>query len=439
MTRGSGGLLSAGLAALVVLVSTAVFVGIGKNGGPDDGGAPGAYGAGGARTTASGRWVGTWAASPTAGEPDRRDRVSNLSVRNVVHTSVGGSRARVHLSNRFGERPLTIRHAGIARAAAPSSPAAKAGTVRRLTFGGAPWVTIPPGGRAVSDGIRLNVPAASDLLVTAHTPRTSGRATLHHHARRTSYAGHGDLTEAVAGSSFTERNGYWRWLTAVDVWTTQAEGSVVVLGDSLTDGITSRPGADQRWTDFLAERLRTERGAPRYGVLNAGISGNRILVDGGGHDPHNGPSALHRVQRDALSRTGVEVLVVELGLNDILKDPQQLDADRIVAGLRELTRRAHAQGVRVVGGTLTAFGGHQGHGPAEEAVRQAVNARIRSGGVFDAVADFDAALRDPAAPQRLLPVHDSGDHLHPSDNGYRAMAYAVELAELRGAPQPARL
>ncbi|EST36878.1 hypothetical protein N566_15995 [Streptomycetaceae bacterium MP113-05] len=439
MTRNLGYALLAGLAALAVLVATAFFADFGQGTGVRDRGDTPAYGADGARTDSAGGWVGTWAAAPAAGEPGTRNGFADTSVRNIVHTSVGGTRTRIHLSNLFGEKPLTFTRATLALAAAPSSPTAKAGTMRQLTFDGRPSVTVPPGERATSDAVRLNLPSAADLLVTAYAPTTSGPVTFHNHARQTNYAGRGDLTGSVAGTDFTEQSPYWRWLTGVDVWTTEADGAVVVLGDSITDGITSSAGANHRWTDFLAERLRTEPDAPRYSVLNAGISGNRILTEGVDHSPNNGPSALHRLQRDALSRTGVEVLAVELGLNDILKYPQQLDADRIVTGLQELTRRAHAQGVRVVGGTLTPSGGHRGYEPREEAVRQAVNERIRSGDVFDAVVDFDAALRDPANPQRLRSVFDSGDHLHPSDNGYRAMAYAVALAALKGAPEPARL
>jgi lysophospholipase L1-like esterase len=439
MTRNLGYALLAGIAAIVVLVSTTVFVGFGKGSGTGEGDTAPQYGAGGARPASSGKWVGTWSASPAAAEPGTRNSFMDMSVRNVVHTSVGGSRARIHLSNLFGETPLTFTQASIALAAAPSSPTARAGTIRRLTFDGRTSVTIPPGEKATSDAVRLNVPAAADLIVTTYTPQASGPVTFHNHAQQTNYAGRGNLTESVAGDGFTQQSPYWRYLTAVDVWTTEADGAVVVLGDSITDGITSSAGANHRWTDFLAERLRTDREAPRYSVLNAGISGNRVLVDGVNYSPNNGPSALHRLQRDALSQTGVEVLVVELGLNDILKHPQQLDPGRIVAGLQELVRRAHAQGVRVVGGTLTPSGGHRGYEPREEAVRQAVNDRIRSGDVFDAVADFDAALRDPANPAQLRPIYDSGDHLHPSDNGYRAMAYAVELASLKGTPDPARL
>lgn len=436
MTRNMGYALLAGLAAVVVLVSTAIFVGAGRTGGRNDGTSrpPGS-----AAPASSGQWVGTWSAPAAAAEPQTRRGFSDMSIRNVVHTSVGGTRARIHLSNLFGSHPLTVSHATLALAAAPSNPTAAAGSMRLLTFGEKRSVTIPPGEKVTSDPVRLNVPAAADLLVTTYSPTPSGPVTYHPYARQTSYLAEGDLAGEPGGTGFSRQSPYWRYLTAVDVWSTETEGAVVVLGDSITDGISASPGANRRWTDFLAERLRTERDAPPYSVLNGGISGNRILIDGSKYSPNNGPSALNRMERDALARTGVKAVVIEMGLNDILKRPRRLNPEVIVAGLEQLVRQAHARGLRALGGTLTPFGGHRGHLARAEAVRQAVNERIRSGGIFDAVVDFDAALRDPAHPNRLRTAFDAGDRLHPNDNGYRAMAQAVDLAELKGRAEPAEL
>ncbi|MCF6525616.1 SGNH/GDSL hydrolase family protein [Streptomyces sp. JJ36] len=435
MTRNSGYALLAGLAAVLVLVSTAVVVGVSGAGG---GSAPGPRRAGSADPASSATWVGTWSAAAAAPEAGTRDGFADMSLRNVVHTSVGGTRARIHLSNLFGERPLTISRATLALAAAPSNPTAAAGSMRPLTFDERRSVTIPAGEKVTSDPVRLRVPAAADLLVSTYSPTPSGPVTHHPHTRQTNYLAEGEHTADPAATAYTRQTPFWRYLTAVDVWTTQAEGAVVVLGDSLTDGITSSPGANRRWTDFLAERLRTERDAPRLSVLGAGISGNRILIDGQDYTPNNGPAALDRIERDALARTGVRTVIVELGLNDLLKHPRQLDPAAVLDGLRELVRIAHAHDVRVLGGTLTPFAGHGGHTPRAEAARQAVNDRIRAGDVFDAVVDFDAALRDPAHPRRLRAAYDSGDHLHPNDNGYRAMAQAVDLALLT-ADTPARV
>ncbi|NNG84478.1 SGNH/GDSL hydrolase family protein [Streptomyces cacaoi] len=428
--------LLAGLAAIVVLVSTAIFIGVGSGDSGFDDGAPQARNS--AAPASSGNWVGTWSASPAAAEPHTSDGFSNMSIRNVVHTSVGGTGARIQLSNLFGNRPLTISHATIALAAAPSNPTAAAGTMRRLTFGNKPTVTIPAGGEVTSDSVRLNVPHAADLLITTYSPTPSGPVTYHPYARQTSYVAEGDRAEDTSGTAFNKQSPYWRYLSGVDVWSAETEGAVAVLGDSITDGITSSPGANRRWTDFLAERLRTERDAPRLSVLNGGISGNRVLVDGSKFSPNNGPSALGRMNRDVLSRTGVKSVIIEMGLNDIIKPPRQRDPQKIVKGLRDLVRQAHARGLKVVGSTLTPFGGHRGYTPRMDAVRQGVNEQIRSGKVFDAYVDFDAALRDPAHPERLLAAYDSGDHLHPSDNGYRAMAQALDLKMLKGSG-PAKL
>ncbi|UJB42201.1 SGNH/GDSL hydrolase family protein [Streptomyces sp. A1-5] len=431
MTRRVGYTLLAGLVAVVVLISAAIFVGFdgtpGTRGGaprePQTSAAP----------AVSGQWVGTWSAAVAAAEPGTQDGYAQMSIRNVVHTSVGGSSARIRLSNLYGTRPLPFSHASLALSAGSSGPMATAGSMRRLTFEGKPSVTIPVGGEITSDPVRLAVPGNADLLVTMYSPAPSGPATYHPYARQTSYLARGDHTEDAAGTAYTEQSPYWRYLTGVDVLSTRARGAVVAVGDSITDGITSTPGANHRWTDFLAARLRDEPGAPRYGVLNTGISGNRLLTDSNRLSPTNGPSLLSRLDRDVLSRTGVRAVVVEIGINDLFKTPRQLDPEKVVAGMREVVQRAHARGLRVTGSTLTPFGGHRGYSHQLNAVRERVNHLIRSGGVYDEVVDFDRALRDPAHPLRLLPAYDSGDHLHPSDAGYRAMADAVDVDQLQQA------
>ncbi|MFI1203884.1 SGNH/GDSL hydrolase family protein [Streptomyces sp. NPDC020883] len=431
MTRRVGYTLLAGLASVVVLISAAIFAGFDGTPGPPGGAPPEP------RTSAapavSGQWVGTWSAAVASAEPGTKDGYAQMSIRNVVHTSVGGSSARIRLSNLYGTRPLPLSHASLALSAGSGSPIATAGSMRRLTFGGKPSVTLPIGGELTSDPVRLAVPGNADLLVTTYSPAPSGPATYHPYARQTSYLARGDRTEDSAGTAYTEQSPYWRYLTGVDVWTTRARGAVVAIGDSITDGITSTPGANHRWTDFLAARLRDEPGAPRYGVLNTGISGNRLLTDSSRLAPTNGPSLLSRLDRDVLSRTGVKAVVVEIGVNDLFKAPRQLDSRKVVAGMREVVRRAHARGLRVTGSTLTPFGGHRGYSRRLNAVREQVNRLIRSGAVYDDVVDFDRALRDPAHPLRLLPAYDSGDHLHPSDAGYRAMADAVDVDGLRQA------
>ncbi|MEV7197699.1 SGNH/GDSL hydrolase family protein [Streptomyces sp. NPDC093510] len=434
MTKRHGYALLAAVLAVIVVISGAIYVGVS---GTDDGSRD-TINAGSrnprnsAAPASSGIWVGSWSASPAGSEPGTEQKgFAGRSIRNVVHTSVGGTSARITLSNLYGTTPLSITHASIAVASASNNPAAAAGTLRRLTFDGNTSVLIPPGQQVMSDAARLRVPHDADLLVTTYSPTPSGPVTYHPHARQISYVAEGDRTEDQLGDAYTEQSPYWRYLSAVDVLSNETDGTVVVFGDSITDGISSTMGANRRWTDVLADRLRAESGAPRYGVVNQGISGNRILSDGNGNPAVN-PSGLSRFDRDVLDRTGVKAVVIALGVNDILRNPHQNDPDRIVEGLRELTRQAHTRGLRVVGATLMPFGGHRGYEPALEGVRQAVNEEIRSGKVFDEVVDFDRALRDPYDPRKLRGLYDSGDHLHPSDAGYRRMAETFNLSHLEG-------
>ncbi|MEH0634009.1 SGNH/GDSL hydrolase family protein [Streptomyces bottropensis] len=441
MTKRHGYALLAAVAALVVAISAAIYTGVGTDHGtprqetfaraPHNSAAP----------ASTGVWVGAWAASPSGSEPGtEQDGLAGRSVRNVVHTTAAGTSARVTLSNLYGQQPLTITHASLAVAASTDTPAAVADTMRRLTFGGNPTVVVPPGQQVVSDAVRVAIPHDADVLITTYSPTPSGPATYHAHARQISYTAEGDRAEDVTGEPYTTQSLHWRYVTALDVLSNESDGTVVVLGDSLTDGVTSTVGENRRWTDVLSGRLRAAPGSsdvPRYSVVNEGISGNRVLTDGYGRPAEN-PSGLARFQRDVLGRTGVKVVVIDLGVNDILKNPGRADPDAITAGLRRLVERAHARGLRVVGATLMPFHGHRGWSDQRESVRQAINARIRSGQVYDTYVDFDKALRDPYAPRRLRPDYDSGDHLHPSDQGYERMADVFDLEKLKGAA-PAEL
>ncbi|MEV6791732.1 SGNH/GDSL hydrolase family protein [Streptomyces sp. NPDC051320] len=408
MTRRRGYALLAALAAVVTLISVGIFTMVRtpattvSAGSSDSSGSSSGVSSG---VPASGTWTGTWAAAPVGPEPGTPNGLPGSTIRNVVHTSIGGSMARITLSNLFGTLPLKITQASIAAD----------GVLREVTFDRRGYVTIPAGGQTISDAIRIPIPGDDDVTVSLYTPSPGGPVTYHPHARQISY---------VTTNGATVESPYWRYVTALDVHTRQARGAVVALGDSITDGITSTTGANHRWTDGLAERLDG-----RYGVLNEGISGNRVLL------PGIGQSGLTRFDRDVLGRSGARTVIIDLGVNDILRLPHQLDAQQITDGLRELAQRARARGLHVVGSTLTPFGGHPGVTPQLEAAREQVNATIRAGGIFDTVVDFDKALRDPYAPGRLLPRYDSGDHLHPSDAGYRAMAAVIDLGSLsRSAP-----
>ncbi|MFE2826164.1 SGNH/GDSL hydrolase family protein [Streptomyces sp. NPDC059271] len=443
MTKRHGYALLAAVLAVVVVLSGAIYIGVAA----DDGSgtrtdvASGRTSHNSAAPASTGTWVGAWSASPAGAEPGTEaDGMAGRSVRNVVHAAVGGTGARITLSNLYGQQPLALAHATIAVAAADNDAAAAADTMRRLTFGGATAVVIPAGGQVMSDAVRVRIPRGADLLVTTYSPTPSGPVTYHPMARQLSYVAQGDRTEDVSGTSYTEQTPYWRYLTAVDVLSDEATGTVVVLGDSLTDGVTSTVGANRRWPDVLAERLRASAGTgetPRYSVVNQGISGNQILAAGLGR-PADNPSGLSRFGRDVLDRTNVKAVVIDLGVNDILRNPRQVDPRTITAGLRTLVRQAHARGLRVVGATLMPFQGHRGYSPQRETVREAVNAEIRAGKVYDAVVDFDAALRDPYNPRRLRTEYDSGDHLHPSDRGFRRMAEVFDLQQLKGSA-PAEL
>lgn len=444
MTRCHGYALLSAIVAVVVGLSAALYLGVsadhGRGGGDARTGGRAPHGS--AAPASAGVWVGAWSASPAGAEPGTgTEGMAGRSVRNVVHTSVAGTSARVTLSNLYGRSPLTLTHASIAVAAGSGTAAANAATMRRLTFGGRTAVVVPAGRRVLSDAVRLAVPRGGDVLVTTYSPSRSGPVTYHPRARQTSYVAAGDRTEDVTGTGYTGQTPYWRYLTALDVLSNDSDGTVVAFGDSLTDGMTSSPGANHRWPDVLSRRLRSAltagRDVPRYSVVNEGISGNQVLAGGPGR-PADNPSGLRRFSRDALARPNVRVVVLDLGINDILRDPRLTGPDRILDGLRTLVREAHARGVKVVGATLMPFRGHRGYTDHREAVRQRINAQIRSGRVYDAVADFDKALRDPYAPRSLRPEYDSGDHLHPDDTGYAKMARAVDLTDLKN-PAPAQL
>ncbi|MER5767176.1 SGNH/GDSL hydrolase family protein [Streptomyces sp. NPDC001985] len=370
-------------------------------------------------------WAGTWQASPSHAVP----ALPGTSIRNVVHTSVGGGAARVRVTNRFGTAPLPIGAVTIAlqRPGLPKSPEAAPGTMRRAYFDGARAVTVPTGRDLVTDPVPMTVPAGANLLITVYTPTAAGPATQHRSAVQTNFLapGAGDRTADEGGAAYTTTTGSWHYVTGVDVLSPRTPGSVVALGDSITDGSGSTNSANRRWPDRLAARLGELPPHRRPGVLNAGIAGNRLLLDG------TGPSMLARFDADVLSRTGVRTVIVLAGVNDIKNTPVQSDPAVFDAAHRQLVRRAHARGIQVIGATIAPFGGNPAWTEDREAVRRQINHTIRTGGVFDAVADFDAAVRDPAHPTRIHPAYDPGDHLHFNDAGMRALADAVDLDRLR--------
>ncbi|GAA2313992.1 SGNH/GDSL hydrolase family protein [Streptomyces violaceusniger] len=374
-------------------------------------------------TAAGGRHdVVTWAASADRvgdGAPDRGYRM-------VVHTSVGGSDLRIRLSNAFGDGPLTLdsSYVGVQKSGAEL----KRGSNRRLTFGGGHTVTIPAGEVAFSDALPGSLPAATNLVVSLHTPDAAGPATGHGMAMQTSYTSQGDHTGEESAAHWTDTTGSWFYLDAATVRTSAATGAVAALGDSITDGWQSTTDLNRRWPDYLARRLRQAATDVR-GVANEGISGNKVLADGAGQ------SALNRLDRDVLSLPGVRTVFLFEGVNDI-KAHTGVTADDMIAGYRRIIERAHAAGMCVVGATVGPFKGWSEWDAAAERVRQDVNAFVRGSGEFDAVTDVDRALRSPYDPERILPFFDNGDHLHPNDKGMQALADAIDPTALDCADGP---
>jgi lysophospholipase L1-like esterase len=368
-------------------------------------------------------WVATWGMSPS-GKVD--NGCASCTIRDVVHTSVGGSEVRIHLSNAFGTAPLVVDEATVALPTTPDTAQVQPGTMRPLRFHHAERITIPAGQSVVSDPVQLQVPADHDLLVSTYTPGYSTPMTYHPDAQEDSYFTSGtNETEATSATALPQKTQAWHLVTGVDVAGSGARGTVVAFGDSITDGYQSTPDVDHRWPNFLAGRVNAER--QPLAVDNAGIGGNRVLLDGG---DGFGPAALARFQRDVLDQTGVRSVIILLGINDIQQTPHQLDASKITAGLSELAAMAHAKGIRVIGGTLTPFEGWSTYDASEEAARQGVNDWIRTTHDYDGYVDFDKAVRDPSDPHRMLPTFDSGDHLHPNDLGYATMGDSVPLGLL---------
>lgn len=395
----------------------------------------------GARADAA-EWVATWGAAPLPPTPamgpfPATPSFNNQTIRQIVRVSAGGDRVRVRLTNEYGPKPLAIGEAQVALIGADGEIDAR--TVRPLTFSGRPDAVIPAGAPLLSDAVDLRVQPLSSLSISLYLPEDTGACTCHATGLQTAWVSEtGNFVDKTFAAKQTIESR--AFVSGVEVQATAPAAAIAVLGDSISDGVGSTLGANRRWPDLLAERLAERDGDKRFwGIANLGISGNRLLHDGAGE------SALARFDRDVLSLPGIRFLIVFIGVNDIgvsygepagpmgdllrsLRPVKPVTAEAMIAGYRQLIERAHARGIAVIGATIVPFEGAFYYSAQGEAVRQAVNDWIRTGKAFDAVLDFDAAIRDPAHPTRIADAWHNGDHLHGSDAGYRVLATSIDLS-----------
>ncbi len=386
------------------------------------------------------KWVGTWGASPlppsaAAGPFPATPSFNDQTVRQLVRVSVGGERVRLRLTNEYGTKPVTI---GAARVALADGERLLPGTEHVVTFDGRPTATIPAGAPLLSDPIELKLSDLATLSVSVYLQGETGPCTCHATGMQDAYvSAKGDFTRGTFAPAQTIQ--MRAFLSGVEVLAPRAQ-AVVVLGDSISDGVGSTANANRRWPDLFAERLSARAGGVRFGVVNHGISGNQVLSDGAGQ------SALARFDRDVLSVPGASHVIVFEGVNDLglgygriegplaaLMPPPAVKPtrDAMIAGYRQLIARAHSRGLKIYGATIAPYEGAMYHAAEGDAVRQAVNEWIRTSKEFDGVLDFDKAFRDPAKPTQMKEEFQSGDHLHGSDAGYRAVADSVDLALFR--------
>ncbi|WP_322049251.1 SGNH/GDSL hydrolase family protein [Paraburkholderia sp. J67] len=386
-------------------------------------------------------WVTSWAtALQSIPQRDalpplyRAPEVAGRTVRQIVYPTLGGDVARVRISNLYGRAPLVIQ----AMAIAPSAGGAAVSQAEsvRVTFGGREAVSLPPGGELDSDPVRIGLKRGAPYAISSYMGAEQKMVAWHRVSSQVNYVSRpGDHVANPSSGAFVQRFTQYAWVTGLAV---EAPGgqTIAAIGDSITDGMRSSLNENRRWPDALARRLAREQGA-HLAVIDLGISGNRLLSD----SPCYGEALERRFQRDALGHAGVRTAVLLIGINDInfqSMPPRagldcdyphtQVNADDLIAGYRRVIAAAHARGVRLLGATITPAA----LPPEREAIRAKVNQWIRTSGQFDGVVDFDAALRDPADPLRLRREYDSGDHIHPSDTGYAAMANAIPLEAIAG-------
>jgi lysophospholipase L1-like esterase len=379
-------------------------------------------------------WVGSWASSQQTPEKANLldpEWMQDATLRQIVPLSVGGSQLRVRVSNAFGTAPLHLTAVHVARPAPAGHGAIDPASDTSVMFDGTPDVTIPAGAEYISDTVTFSVAGLSSLAISIHYDQPPTGETGHPGSRATSYVAHGDVVSAATLPDAKTAD-HWYQVSGVDVVAPAAAGAVATLGDSITDGHGATTNGNDRWPDVLAARMQANKATQMMGVLNEGIGGNRLLLDG------LGPNALARFDRDVIAQTAVKAVIVLEGVNDLgtlTRDHDVSAAEhkalvaRMEGAYAQMIARAHSHGIRVIGATIMPYGGsgYYHPGPENEADRQAVNAWIRDPAHFDAVIDFDQVTRDPQHPDRLLPAYDCGDHLHPGPVGYKAMGDAIPL------------
>ncbi|WP_266171351.1 SGNH/GDSL hydrolase family protein [Dyella subtropica] len=388
-------------------------------------------------------WFATWYAAPQnynilfPGITVPPQSISNQSVRQIVHTSHGGSLIRVKLSNFFGTTPVTFGEARIARST--GNGGVDLATDHRLRFGGDSSVTLAPGEERWSDPVYLQVPTQSDLAISLYVPLNTPVVTTHTIGMQTNYLSPGNQVGAATMGSSTPSDSYY-WLSEVDASTAGAPDGVtdlaahpykvvVAFGDSITDGYGSTPNANHRWPNYLDNRVQAAADdLGRVSVVNAAIAGNRWIYDG------VGPAGVTRFAHDVAGVSGATHVLILLGINDIgigeLIPQQNVSADQIIAAMQATIAQANASGIKIYLATITPYNGASYYDAAGEMKREAVNAFVRSENGADGVLDFDRIVRDPSNPTALLPAYDAGDHLHPNDVGYQAMANSIDLGVL---------
>ena len=374
-------------------------------------------------------WVTSWSASPQVATRDTLAAIGfdDRTVRDIIFTSVGGDPIRLELTNVFGASPLRVGRVTVA--VADLGAAVLPGTIHPVTFGGRASVQIPAGAQVLSDPVAMRISPLQDLAVSVYLPGPTAAATFHSDAQQVNWvSAAGDYAVDAGAGAFIIPTLSWYYVSGLLVQAPGADGTVVALGDSITDGVGSTADANARWPNDLARRLDA-LGGPTLAVADEGIGGNRVLIGA----RCCGASAEARFGRDALDQPGVRDVIVLEGINDIGFGAGlggDIDAAQIIAGYRQLIAEAHARRLKIFGATLLPFQGAGYYTAAGEAAREAVNTWIRTSGAFDGVIDFDAVMRDPADPLRLNPAYDCGDHLHPNDAGYQAMADAISLEML---------